>query len=99
MAEIVAASYHDMQTVVANRHPGSRYRGAFRRVFEQDRIRVVDVSVYTISARERGQLLQASAVAGDWQVVHLARRSIADAHGGRLVIGPERTVEEQDIGL
>src|SRR5262245_64702274 len=86
-----------MQAVVPYRQSRPRDRGALGGMLEQDRVRIVDVSVYTISTRKYCQLLEASALAANRHVIHVTRGPCGDAGSHELIVGPERSVEQEDV--
>ena len=72
---------------------------ALRRIFEQHGVGVVDVRVDLVTAPEPGQTIEAAIRPRDCQVIHLVRGALADAEADQLVVGPEGSVEQHEVGV
>ena len=55
--------------------------------------------VDAVRARERGKPFEASAAAGDREMIHFARCPVANAQGDQFVVGPKGAVKEQRVSL
>ena len=67
-------------------------------VLDQHGVGVVDVRVDPVPARQPRQPGQAAVRSRHRQVVHLPRRALADPQLDQLVVGPERPVEQHQVG-
>src|SRR5262249_41456601 len=64
-----------------------------RRILEEHGVGVVDVAVDFLPYRQRGQPLETTSRPRNRQMIHLARRPVADSEPDHLVVGPERSIE------
>src|SRR5687768_13603146 len=92
-------SQSNVQAVKAHRQSCLDDGRALGRLFQQDGIRIVDVRVHPMLARQPGELFETAVATCNRQMAHPTRRSGADAKVHWLLIGPERSVEEQHISL
>jgi hypothetical protein len=63
-------------------------------MFQQHRIRVVDVGVDAIPAAQLGKPFETAAGPRDGQMVHFPRGPVADTQCDQLAVLPKRTIEE-----
>src|SRR6185312_14388058 len=70
---------------------------AFRRIFDQDRARIVDVRVHLVTAREPPEAAQGTRGPADGRVTHLHGGAVAQANALRLVVGEKGAVEERNV--
>ena len=68
-------------------------------MLQQHRVGVVDVRVDAVPAGQAGQLLEAAGIAANRHVVHLSGGPGADPHDDRLIVGPERAIDDELIRL
>ena len=97
LAGLARRSELDFEPVVADLDSGAQHRVTLGRVLEQHRVRVVDVDEDHPRAREPAEDLQRPTRAGERHVTHLAGGAVGDAEARKLVVAPERAVDEHDV--
>lgn len=91
------SSQSQVQAIETDGDTRARHDRAFSRILQQQRIRVVDVGVDAMAARECGEPFETAAAAGDRQMIQFARGPVADAQGDQFVVRPKRAVEEHRV--